>query len=107
MTIIIALKCKDGNVIASDGRVVRLDEFRSEQKIFKISKNVLIGLAGSTGVIKRIVNALSGINVLNLGDEEVKKIENSLAGVYRYHRQIYGENYASKRSLMSSFMETS
>jgi 20S proteasome alpha/beta subunit len=103
MTIIIALKCKDGNVIASDGRVVRLDEFRSEQKIFKISKNVLIGLAGSTGVIKRIVNALSGINVLSLGDEEVKKIENSLAGVYRYHRQIYGDNYASKREFDEQF----
>ena len=96
MTIIIALKCKDGNVIASDGRIVRLDEFRSEQKIFKISRNVLIGLAGSTGVIKRIVSALSEINISGLGgNEEVEKIENTLAKIYKYHRGIYVDNFGS------------
>jgi 20S proteasome alpha/beta subunit len=97
MTIIIALKCKNGNIIASDGRIVIFDEFRSDQKIYKISKNVLIGLTGSQGVIKRIVRALSGINVSSLdNDEEIKKIENTLAEIYRYHREIYGSNYTSR-----------
>jgi 20S proteasome alpha/beta subunit len=45
MTLIIALKCKNGTVIASDGRIVVGDIFRTDQKIYQISKGVLVGLA--------------------------------------------------------------
>jgi len=37
MTLIIAIRCVDGTVIGSDSRIVRLDEFRTEDKIFKIT----------------------------------------------------------------------
>jgi 20S proteasome alpha/beta subunit len=45
MTLIIALKCKEGNIIASDGRIVVLDEYRSDQKIYKISEGGLSGIS--------------------------------------------------------------
>jgi len=101
MTIIIALKCKDGTVIASDGRIVRGDEFRSEQKIFKISEKVIVGLAGSTGVIKRIVRALLPLNISGLKSDE--EIEISTIIIETYIRIISIPNW----NLMSNSMELS
>jgi len=107
MTIIIALKCKDGTVIASDGRIVRGDEFRSEQKIFKISEKVIVGLAGSTGVIKRIVRALLPLNISGLkSDEEIEKIEKTIANIYNYHRNLYKDNFDSKLEFNEQFYGT-
>ena len=104
MTLIIALKCKEGNIIASDGRIVVLDEYRSDQKIYKISEGVLVGLAGSTGVIKRIVRRLSELNISSLSsDEEVEKVEKALAEIYKYHRGVYGDNFASKEDFDRQF----
>ena len=104
MTLIIALKCKNGTVIASDGRIVVGDIFRTDQKIYQISKGVLVGLAGSVGVIKRVVKALTGLGITNLDDErEIQRIEETLAGVYAYHRRIYENNYDSRKDFDERF----
>jgi 20S proteasome alpha/beta subunit len=103
MTIIIAIKCDGGAVIVSDGRVVRLDEYRAERKIFRIGKKLLIGLAGTTGVIKRIVRSLDGL-ADDLGSEEsISKLERELANIYRYHKQIYAENFGSQEEFNRQF----
>lgn len=103
MTLIIAIKCRDGCVIASDGRIVRADEYRSEEKIFKIGDKLIIGLAGSSGVIKRIVNALKNIvpNIKN--DESIMKIEEKVADICKRHLKIYGGNYESKEEFDRQF----
>jgi 20S proteasome alpha/beta subunit len=103
MTLIIAIKCKDACIIASDGRIVRADEYRSEEKIFKIGNKVIIGLAGSSGVIKRIVNSLRGVVSNIKSDECVMKIESILAEIYKRHQEIYGGNFRSKEEFDRQF----
>jgi 20S proteasome alpha/beta subunit len=103
MTLIIAIKCKDACVIASDGRVVRLDEYRSEKKVFTIGKKLIIGLAGSSGVIKRIVNALNEITSDIKSEDSIRKIEDKIAEIYKRHLEIYGGNYRSKEDFDNHF----
>jgi 20S proteasome alpha/beta subunit len=103
MTLIIAIKCKDACIIASDGRVVRGDEYRSEEKIFKIGKKLIIGLAGSTGVIKRMVNKLNGITSDIKSEESIEKIEEKIAEIYKRHVEIYGRNYQNKEEFDNHF----
>jgi len=103
MTLIIAVKCTDGVVIASDGRVVRGDEYRTEEKIFQIGERLIVGAAGRTGVIKRIIRALRGVATDLKSEESIRKIETTLASIYQYHKQTYGENYRSKEEFDRDF----
>lgn len=57
MTLIIALACKDGIVMASDGQATGGSAGgpirRPIRKIFKINNNVLFGASGSVGIIQK------------------------------------------------------
>jgi 20S proteasome alpha/beta subunit len=57
VTLIIALKCKDGVVIASDGQATALSSGgpvrQKIQKIFKLGSNVVFGASGSVGTVQR------------------------------------------------------
>jgi len=57
MTLILAIKCKDGIVMASDGQATGISTggpIRQKcKKIFKLSNNVLLGASGTFGVIQR------------------------------------------------------
>lgn len=103
MTLIIAIKCTDGVVIASDGRVVRGGEYRAEEKIFQIGERLIVGAAGRTGVIKRIIRALRGLTTDLRSEESIRKIETTLANIYQYHQETYGRNYQSKEKFDEEF----
>lgn len=103
MTLIICIKCKDGVVIGSDGRIVRLDEFRHEKKLFKVGKKLIIGAAGSSGVIKRIESKISNLVEDLQSEESINKIEATIAEIYRHHQEIYGRNYSSKEEFDRQF----
>lgn len=57
MTLIIALNCKDGIVVASDGQATSGSSGgpikRKIQKIFKLGDNVVFGASGSVGTIQK------------------------------------------------------
>jgi len=57
MTLIIALRCTDGIVMASDGQATAMSSGgpvrQRIQKIFKLADNVLFGASGSIGIIQR------------------------------------------------------
>ena len=68
MTLVIALSCKNGIVMASDGQAtvgssggpVRVET----QKIFKINENTLFGASGSVGTIQKSLQIVSEIKDL-------------------------------------------
>ncbi len=100
MTLIVALGCKDGIIMASDGQAtggsiggpIRMPI----QKIFKVNKNVLFGAAGSVGLIQR---SRDHIYLFSEKLEEewdydlMEKVRNSLLDVYKNeidrHRVFY------------------
>jgi len=100
MTLIIALACKDGIVMASDGQAtggsaggpVRMPI----KKIFKINENVLFGAAGNVGIIQKSRDVTYSFSTKLEEEwnyylmEEVKK---ALFGVYKNeinrHRAFY------------------
>jgi len=96
MTLIVALKCKDGVVIASDGRIIIADEYREAQKIHQISRCLIVGAAGSMGVIEKVVERLNGVNgtLNNISDRNL--IEERINEVYRRHTNLYGQVYSSR-----------
>jgi len=57
MTLIIALKCRDGIVIASDGQATALSSGgpvrQKIQKIFKLGPNIVFGASGSVGTMQK------------------------------------------------------
>jgi len=62
MTLILALKCKDGVILASDGQATGISSggpIRQRcKKIHKIAENVLLAASGSVGVIQRCRDAI-------------------------------------------------
>jgi len=103
MTLIIAIKCRDGVVIASDGMVTIEDEFRKAKKLYKIGKHLIMGAAGNSGVIKRIVNHLNGLVHDIKREKSIRKIESKLVEIYRYHKENYRENYDTKDEFEEDF----
>jgi 20S proteasome alpha/beta subunit len=103
MTLIVALKCKDGVVIASDGRIIIADEYREAQKIHKISRCLIVGAAGSVGVTEKVVERLNGVNgtLNNVSDRNL--IEERINEVYRRHTSLYGQAYSSREEFESVF----
>jgi len=97
MTLIIALNCQDGVVIASDGRIVIADEYRQARKIFKISRNIVVGAAGTTGTIHKTVENLNGISgsLNNSSDRNI--IEERINQVYARHVRMYGNLLDAER----------
>jgi hypothetical protein len=69
MTLILALPCRDGIVLASDGKVQRFTDGQwtsyTAQKIFKFGKNKLWGCAGAEPDLKKFEKKIN-----NLSDEE-------------------------------------
>lgn len=66
MTLVIALNCKDGMVMASDGQATVTSAggpVRTPiQKIFKINNHVLFGASGSVGTIQRSLSIIRGLS---------------------------------------------
>jgi 20S proteasome alpha/beta subunit len=101
MTLIIALACKDGIVMASDGQVtassaggpIRIPG----QKIYQVTDNVLFGASGSLGVIQRayqVVKSLESVLNNDWGSMEVREgVRRSLFEIYKNeldrHREFY------------------
>lgn len=90
-TLIIALKCRDGVVMASDGRIVILDEYHQARKIFKISRNLVVGAAGSIGAIHENIESLNGVSgsLNNCSDRNI--IAERINQVYARNMRMYGE----------------
>jgi len=100
MTLIIALACKDGIVMASDGQAtggstggpIRIPI----QKIFKINEHVLFGAAGSVGIIQRsrdVIRFFSAKLEDEWSYELMGEIKKALFGIYKNeidrHRAFY------------------
>jgi len=102
MTLIIALSCRDGIVMASDGQAtggsaggpIRMPI----QKIFKINEHVLFGAAGNVGIIQRSRDVIRSFSV-KLEEEWdyqlMDEIRKALFEVYKNevdrHRAFYGD----------------
>ncbi len=90
MTLVIALACKDGIVMASDGQVTGGSaggyvRFHS-QKIFKINDNVLFGASGNIGTIQRalaIVQAFSQQLMEEMDYQKMEQIRIELFKIYK------------------------
>jgi len=65
MTLVIALSCKDGIVMASDGQATVISSggpVRVEaEKIFEINDNTLFGASGDVGTIQKSLELIKGI----------------------------------------------
>lgn len=100
MTLIIALACKDGIIMASDGQAtggsaggpIRM----AIQKIYSINNHLLFGAAGNVGVIqksKSIISSLSQELDKELSSDIREKVRTSLFQVYKNevdrHRAFY------------------
>lgn len=63
MTLVIALSCKDGIVMASDGQATSLSSGgpvkQKYRKIFRLNKHVLLGASGTIGIIQRCRDEIS------------------------------------------------
>ncbi|MHA1506052.1 MAG: hypothetical protein ACTSR0_02535 [Candidatus Asgardarchaeia archaeon] len=90
MTLIIALACKNGIVMASDGQAtsgsaggpVRMPI----QKIYPINKHVLFGASGSVGIIqksKAIISSLSKELDKGWDFDLMKKVRQNLFNIYK------------------------
>ena len=90
MTLVIALACKDGIVMASDGQVTGGSaggyvRFHS-QKIFKINNNVLFGASGNIGTIQRalaIIQAFSQQLEEEMDYQKMEQIRVELFKIYK------------------------
>jgi 20S proteasome alpha/beta subunit len=102
MTLIIALNCKDGIVMASDGQATGYSAggpIRHEvKKIFKIGENVIFGASGSIGTIQKsleIIQAfskdLSGGLTFNLKDRIRQKLFPLMKNELERHKTFHGE----------------
>jgi len=62
MTLVIALACKDGIVMASDGQATGMSSggpIRQKcEKIFELHKGILLGASGTVGIIQRCRDAI-------------------------------------------------
>jgi len=100
MTLIIALACRNGIIMASDGQAtggsaggpIRMPI----HKIFKINESVLFGAAGSVGVIQRSRDRMYSFSKDLKGDwnyDLMEKVRKSLFSVYKNeierHRAFY------------------
>jgi 20S proteasome alpha/beta subunit len=100
MTLIVALACKNGIVVASDGQAtggsaggpIRMPI----QKIYPINSHVLFGASGSVGVIQKsklVIFSLSQELDKEWDSESMEKVRNALFGVYKNeidrHRTFY------------------
>jgi len=62
MTLILAIPCTDGILVASDGQVTAGMVRSSGQKIFKLNDNCLWGASGEIALIQRVRERLQGVN---------------------------------------------
>lgn len=100
MTLIIALACENGIVVASDGQAtgssaggpIRMPV----RKIFEINKHVLFGAAGSVGIIQRsrdIIQSFSEKLEKGWNYELMEEIRKGLFAIYKNeierHRDFY------------------
>lgn len=80
MTLVIALNCKDGIIMASDGQATVASSggpVRAEaEKIFKINENTLFGASGSVGTIQKSLEIIR--NIKDLGNEWTPSIMTSV-----------------------------
>ena len=100
MTLVVALNCKDGIVMASDGQATVSSAggpVRTPiQKIFKINNHVLYGASGSVGTIQRslaVIKSLSSKLEREWDYEVMEEVRKTLFGVYKNevdrHRAFY------------------
>jgi len=89
MTLIVALKCDDGLIIASDGRIVTDGEYHEAKKIFKLGRTLLMGAAGTTGVIQKVIEKLSGATGSLANPTDRLAIEDRIYEVYVRHARMY------------------
>ena len=95
MTLIIALVCKEGIVMASDGQSTRWSAGGppiriSSQKIFPIGSRMLFAASGTVGIIqqaKRVMNAFEQEVDKGFSYELVDKIRQNLFGVFQQELQ--------------------
>jgi 20S proteasome alpha/beta subunit len=100
MTLVVALSCKDGIVMASDGQAtggstggpIRMPI----QKIFKINTNVLFGAAGNVGIIQKVREFIQSYSTdleNDLNSQLMEAVRKSFFGIYRNeidrHRAFY------------------
>lgn len=100
MTLVIALNCKDGIVMASDGQATvgsAGGPVRTPiQKIFKINNHVLFGASGNVGTIQRSLSVIKGLSSKLEREwdyELMEEVRRTLFGIYKNeidrHRAFY------------------
>lgn len=95
MTTVIAIKCNDGIIIASDSQATAGDtKDLMASKIFQVNKNIGIGCAGMVGHIDSLVDKMKE----KLNDELIPDVymrKNIIDGLLELHKQ-YNVEYAKK-----------
>ena len=102
MTLVIALSCKNGIVMASDGQAtvgssggpIRVEA----QKIFKINENTLFGASGDVGTIQKSLELIKGIPELRkdlttsiksvVKDKLSQLYQNEIEPIVRFHKAL-------------------
>jgi len=103
MTLIIALKCKDGIVMASDGQATGFSTggpIRQKiQKIFKLTDNILFGASGSVGTVQkskeifeRFAQQLNNKFDLDIRDQIRQSLFQIMKNEFDRHKAFHGKS---------------